>query len=173
MIEGVRFLPLEMHRDERGHLTELFRAGEIAGFHPKQWHLLTTRAGGLRGMHVHLRHDDYKVLVEGSLAFVLKDLRTGSPTEGAAELHELSADQMCGIFIPVGVAHGLIAHEWSLVAVAVTHLYDPSDDFEFRWDDPALGVDWPYEPTLVSERDRNAPSLGELLASFRRSDSPQ
>ncbi len=167
-IDGVSVLPLEMRRDERGHLTELFRAGDVAGFEPEQWHLLATRAGGLRGMHVHARHDDYKVVLQGRVALALKDLRRDSPSERAAELHELSGDELRAVFIPVGVAHGILAHDWSLVAVGVTHVYDPADDFEFRWDDLELGVDWPSEPALLSERDRNAQSLRELLAELEQ-----
>src|SRR3954451_4417823 len=99
-LDGVLFVPLEMHRDERGHLTELLREASVPGFSVRQTHVLATRAGALRGMHVHTRHEDYKVVTSGRVALVLKDIRRGSETEGAAELHLLSADTYEALYIP-------------------------------------------------------------------------
>ena len=167
-ISGVLLLPLPMHRDERGHVTELYGTTwpELAGFEPAQWHMLDSRAGALRGMHAHARHDDLKIVVHGSVALGLKDLRRGSPTEGDAALFELSSRDYVAVLIPAGVAHGIFAHTESLVLVGVTTIYDGTDDFECAWSDPDLGIDWPAEPTLLSERDRNAGSLVALIAAL-------
>jgi dTDP-4-dehydrorhamnose 3,5-epimerase len=165
-IAGVLVLPLEMHRDERGHLTELVRTDWLPGFEVRQSHVLATRAGALRGMHVHARHEDFKVVTTGRLVLVLKDIRSGSATEGVAELHVLSGDAYEGVYIPRGVAHGILAEEDALVVVSVNLPYDGSDDFAFRWDDPELGVAWPAPPDAVSSRDEGAPSLRTLLETF-------
>ena len=167
-IAGVLLLPLSMHRDERGHLTELYGTDwqALAGFEPVQWHILDSRAGALRGMHAHARHDDLKTVVHGSVALGLKDLRRDSPTEGCAALFELTARDYVAVLIPAGVAHGIVARTDSLVLVAVTSSYDGTDEFECAWNDPGLGIDWPAEPTVISERDRHAGSLASLIAAL-------
>jgi dTDP-4-dehydrorhamnose 3,5-epimerase len=165
MLAGVAVKPLTMHRDARGHVAELFRVdweSELDGFAPAQWHVLASAAGTLRGMHAHARHDDLKIVLHGRVALALKDLRGGSPTEDAAELLELSGDDYVGVLIPAGVAHGVLAHSDSLVLVGVTALYDGSDEYECAWNDAELGIDWPFQPMLLSDRDRRAGTLREL-----------
>ncbi len=168
-IDGVVVLELEMHRDDRGHVTELFGADwpELAGFEPVQWHVLASRTGALRGMHAHARHDDLKVLVDGRVAVGLADLRRDSPSAGRSELLELSDEEYAAVLIPAGVAHGVFSLTGSLVLVGVTRAYDGSDEYECAWNDPGLGIDWPGEAMLLSERDRRAGSLAALRAALR------
>lgn len=162
-IAGVAVRPLLMHRDERGSVSELFRVDWETGFEPMQWHSLASRAGTIRGMHLHVRHADYKIPVAGRETLMLKDLRRGSATEGNAARLELSASELTAVIIPPGVAHGIYSHEDSVTLVGSTALYDPDDEFEFSWCDPELGVEWPAAPEQVSSRDRNAQSLRALI----------
>src|SRR3972149_836293 len=81
---GVRLLPLEMNRDDRGVFTEVFRRSWDIGVEPVQWNFVTSQAGVLRGVHVHVRHVDYLIVLEGRASIGLRDLRRGSPPEGAA-----------------------------------------------------------------------------------------
>jgi dTDP-4-dehydrorhamnose 3,5-epimerase len=162
-IVGVSVRPRVMHRDDRGNVCELFVGDDDAEFEPRQWHALTSRTGTLRGMHLHVKHWDYKVVVAGREALVLKDLRRRSPSEGEAMRLELSAAELTSITIPPGVAHGLYAYEDSVTLVGSSAIYDPADEFEFGWNDPELGVSWPAVPTRVSPRDRNAQSLRALM----------
>jgi dTDP-4-dehydrorhamnose 3,5-epimerase len=163
VIADVLVRPRGMHRDERGSVCELFRVDEDAPFEPRQWHALTSLAGTLRGMHLHARHWDYKLVVAGREALVLKDLRRGSPSEGRAVRLELSADELTSVRIPPGVAHGLYSYEDSVTLVGSSALYDPSDEVEFRPDDRELGVSWPAVPTHLSPRDQVSQSLQALL----------
>jgi dTDP-4-dehydrorhamnose 3,5-epimerase len=151
-----------MHRDERGSVCELFRVDWETGLEPLQWHALSSRAGTIRGMHLHARHADYKLVVAGRETLVLKDLRHGSATEGNAVALELSAEQLTSILVPPGVAHGIYSWMDSVTLVGSSALYDPEDEFEFSWADPALGVEWPAEPAYLSTRDRNAQPLEAL-----------
>lgn len=170
MIDGVKLRSLEMHRDDRGHLTELFRrdwAGDLDAFTPQQWHILASRAGSLRGMHAHARHDDFKIVIHGEVTLGLKDLRSGSTTEDEAEALELSGQECVGVLIPAGVAHGILSRSDSITLVGVTMLYDPGDDFECDWADADLGIEWPEVPTLLSERDRHAGTLAELRSKLQ------
>lgn len=165
---GVALRPLQMNRDSRGSFTELFRNEWETGIRPVQWNAVSSRAGTLRGVHLHVRHDDYLVTLKGRVSAGLRDLRRHSPTEGLSTVVELSEDPLTALLIPHGVAHGFYFHEPSLHLYAVTTYWDTADELACRWDDPGLEIDWPAEPEHVSERDATASSLAELLAGLER-----
>src|SRR3990170_6547130 len=79
---GVRLLPLEMNRDDRGVFTEVFRRSWDIGMEPVQWNFVTSQAGVLRGVHVHVRHVDYLIVLEGRASIGLRDLRPRPPPRG-------------------------------------------------------------------------------------------
>jgi dTDP-4-dehydrorhamnose 3,5-epimerase len=161
---GVRLIELEMNRDPRGHLTEFFREEWRCGVEAVQWNVARSAPGSLRGLHVHPLHDDLVVLAAGRLAMGLHDFRRGSPTMGLSALVELDADRMQALVIPRGVGHGSLHLEPTVLLVGVSEYWgDPLDELGCRWDDPALGIEWPLQPSLVTERDATAPSLAELL----------
>ncbi len=160
---GTLLRTLEPHADDRGCFTELYRSEWDTGVAPIQWNAVRSEAGVLRGVHVHLRHDDYLTVPAGRASVGLRDLRSGSPTEGLAAIVELGADRQAALAIPHGVAHGFYFHEPSLHVYAVTHYWDPSDELSCRWDDPDLEIPWPVQSAQVSERDAASPSLRELL----------
>jgi dTDP-4-dehydrorhamnose 3,5-epimerase len=114
-------------------------------------------------MHLHLRHWDHKIVVAGREALVLRDLRRGSQSEGRSARVELTAAELTSVTIPPGVAHGLYSYTDSVTLVGSSALYDPGDEFQFRWDDAELGVPWPAAPTHLSQRDREAQPLSSLI----------
>jgi len=162
-IVGVVVRPRVMHLDDRGCISELFRVDEDTLFEPRQWHALISRAGALRGMHLHVQHWDHKLVVAGRVALVLKDLRRGSQSEGSGERFELAAAELRSVTIPPGVAHGIYSYDDSVTLVGSSALYDPNDEFQFRWDDSEIGVPWPATPKHLSQRDREAQSLRSLI----------
>jgi len=166
-VAGVGVWPLEMHTDNRGYLTEVFRAEWQSGLKPVQWTVLLNVPKSLRGMDIHVWHDDWQVLVEGSAVLGLKDLRQGSPTEGRAELIEMTASDLRAIVVPRGVAHGFYFFERSILLVGSTSYYDPEDHLPCHYADPNLGIEWPAEPEVISELDRDAPSLAWLAERIK------
>jgi dTDP-4-dehydrorhamnose 3,5-epimerase len=166
---GTVFVPLTTHADERGVFTELYRVEWGTGVKPVQWNAVRSEAGVLRGVHVHLRHDDYLTVPVGRAAIGLRDLRRGSPTEGLASVVELGGESPGALVIPHGVAHGFYFHEPSLHVYAVTEYWDPSDELSCHWADPELEIPWPAETARVSERDAQSQSLQELLAQLEPS----
>jgi dTDP-4-dehydrorhamnose 3,5-epimerase len=161
--DGVALRPLDMNRDPRGSFTEVFREEWDTGISPVQWNIVSSEAGTLRGVHVHIRHDDYLTTLRGRASVGLRDLRRGSPTEGMSALVELAEDPLTALLIPHGVAHGFYFAEPSLHLYGVTKYWDVGDELACHWADPQLEIPWPAMPTLVSERDSTAPSLAELL----------
>lgn len=164
--DGVRLRPLTTHADPRGTFTEVYRQEWDTGIVPIQWNAVFTEAGVMRGVHLHPLHDDYLIVVQGRASIGLRDLRRGSPTEGAVALVELRGADMAAITIPHGVAHGFYFHEPSLHIYSVTHYWDPADELACRWDDPELGIPWPVTDAVLSPRDAAAPPLRELLAQL-------
>ena len=160
---GVALRPLTMNRDSRGSFTEVFRDEWNIGLSPVQWNAVSSEAGTLRGVHLHIRHDDYLTTLRGRACVGLRDLRCGSATEGLSVLVELTEDPLTALLIPHGVAHGFYFPEPSLHLYGVTKYWDVGDELACHWADPELGIPWPGEPTIVSERDATAPSLGQLL----------
>jgi dTDP-4-dehydrorhamnose 3,5-epimerase len=162
-IVGVHVRPLMTHADARGSLTELFRDEWGTGIQPVQWNASHSAPNVLRGVHVHPRHADYLILVQGRTSVGLRDLRRGSPTEGRATLIEMSAERPSAILIPPGVAHGFFFHEPSIHLYAVDTYWDQADELGCHWADPALEIPWPVTDVLLSGRDANAPPVADLL----------
>jgi len=161
---GVVLRPLQSHGDERGVFTELHRAAWWSGPPLVQWNAVRSHARVLRGVHVHLRHDDLLTVPFGRATVGLVDLRPGSPTEGVASTVALGEDDAASLAIPHGVAHGFYFHEPSVHVYAVTHEFDPADELGCRFDDPDLGIAWPETDVVLSDRDRDAGTMAALRA---------
>jgi dTDP-4-dehydrorhamnose 3,5-epimerase len=160
---GTLLRQLEAHADERGAFTELYRLEWGTGVTPVQWNAVRSEAGALRGVHVHIRHDDYLTVPYGHAVVGLRDLRRGSPTEGLSALVELDGDRPAALEIPHGVLHGFYFPEPSLHVYAVSEYWDPSDELGCHWADPELEIPWPAESARISERDAQAQPLRALL----------
>jgi len=166
--QGVSLRSLQTRHDERGSLTELFRASEVAGIDVVQWNYSESKARVLRGVHVHVKHADYLILLRGHATIGLRDLRIGSPTESMIALVEMQGTRLHALIIPPGVAHGFYFHEPSAHVYAVSEYWDKQDELGCRWADPELGINWPDVAPLISERDAALPSLRELIESLPR-----
>src|SRR5664280_1048219 len=183
-LPGVRYGQLKRLADSRGSFMEIWRAAafgdldrEAAGLPDARFvqaNLSTSAPGVLRGLHYHRRQLDYWTVVSGRALVALVDVRPvlADPTAHAIiELRELGATET--VTIPTGVAHGFLALESLQLLYLVTNEYDGSDELGFAWDDPAVGVPWPYIDgtpdgrPILSDRDRSNPTLLALVESLR------
>jgi dTDP-4-dehydrorhamnose 3,5-epimerase len=169
--QGVILRSLQTHHDERGALSELFRASWDTQVEPLQWNFAESEARVLRGVHIHANHADYLILLRGHATIGLRDLRPDSPTRGMSALVEMRDDELHALTIPPGVAHGFYFHEPSAHIYAVSEYWDPRDELGCHWADPALEIAWPDAEPLISGRDAALPSLRELVESFPRAQS--
>ena len=164
-IPGVRLFELEVHADERGSVAEVFRQEwfpDLPDF--VQGNVGRSRAGVLRGMHYHHRQADLWVPVAGEATGALVDLRGGSAAPGSGWTFD--AVPGMAVYIPPGVAHGFCARSDYTLLYLVDRTYDGGvDEFGFSPLDPAAGITWPVAGPLLSDRDRQAPSLEEALAA--------
>jgi dTDP-4-dehydrorhamnose 3,5-epimerase len=98
--------------------------------------------------------------VRGSLWDVIVDLRPDSPTFMKWFGAELSAENRVMMYVPRGFAHALITLTDDAEAIyLVSTFYDPQAERGVRWNDPAIGVEWPIEPTEVSPKDAKWPDF--------------
>ncbi len=169
-IEGVMERAVDARADVRGSFAELWRHGWTSEHVPGyfvQANLSRSRAGTLRGMHVHQRQTDLWVLVEGRAFVVLTDLRptvTRSPT-----VLTRHATVGATFLIPPGVAHGFLCREDMALLYLVSNEYDGTDELGYRWDDRDAAIPWPMPDPILSDRDRDAPPLRDLLERIAQS----
>lgn len=164
-IDGVRVTPVEVHADQRGTFAEFFVAHRHTGIEPVQWSIVTSAPGVLRGMHFHARHDEYFSVVSGRATVGLYDLRPDSPTAGVSATYELCGETPTALVFPRGLVHGWLFHEPTVHLQAVSESHDhygADDNNGCHWSDPELGIAWPFEPTVVSDRAEAFGSLAEL-----------
>jgi dTDP-4-dehydrorhamnose 3,5-epimerase len=103
-------------------------------------------------------------VVNGEIFDVAVDIRPESPTFGQWYGVNLSGENKQQLYIPPGYAHGFcVLSDTVDVTYKCTSLYVPSEDAGIRWDDPDIGIDWPISDPLVSEKDRNAPLLKDIV----------
>jgi dTDP-4-dehydrorhamnose 3,5-epimerase len=68
------------------------------------------------------------------------------------------------LFIPVGFAHGFcVLSQEALVQYKVSSIYDAKAERSIRWNDPVIGIDWPVQNPILSERDATSPFFKEVF----------
>lgn len=177
-ISDVILIKPERFEDERGFFSETFHAARfeeagVKGPFVQDNHSLSRAKGVVRGLHFQTPPTPQAKLVRcvrGAIVDVAVDIRAGSPTFGKHVAVELSADNGCQLFVPVGFAHGfstLIPD--TEVQYKVTGFYAPDCDRGIAFDDPALGIDWRtrQEDAVLSDKDRKLPRLADSPEYFR------
>ncbi|MGF1549986.1 MAG: dTDP-4-dehydrorhamnose 3,5-epimerase [Sphingomonadaceae bacterium] len=168
------------HGDGRGFFSEVWNhkvwaeAGVALDF-VQDNHSWSAARGVLRGLHYQLppfAQDKLVRVARGAIFDVAVDIRPGSPSYGRWTGLTVSAEKWNQILVPAGFAHGLVTLEPDThVLYKVTAPYSAAHDRAIRYDDPAIGIDWPLpagELTL-SERDAAAPLLADAETGVRGS----
>lgn len=164
-IAGAQYECLRANLDERGSFTEIFYSTWNTGVEPVQWSAVKSRAGVLRGMHLHLRHDEYICVLGGKACVGLYDLRKSSPTYKAHTLVELEGNAPARLSFPAGVLHAWYFFEESIHVQAISETfetYGSDDNWGCYFGDPELGIPWPNLDPILSERARSFPGLRKL-----------
>jgi dTDP-4-dehydrorhamnose 3,5-epimerase len=105
---------------------------------------------------------DYWHVIAGAIRAALVDLRRGSPSYGKSQMIDMAQDDLFGLYIPTGVAHGFVSLSQATLIYFVDNYYDGEDEFGVAWNDPELGLDWNIENPIISERDANNPRLRDI-----------
>ena len=168
-LNGVILVQPTVHGDDRGFFVEAYHlekytAGGIAERFVQDNHS-KSRSRTLRGLHGQLLKPQGKLVraIEGEIFDVAVDARRGSPTFGKWVGEVLSAQNFRQLYVPPGFLHGFcVLSESAQVEYKVTAFYDQADEYGVIWNDPDLGVAWPLDDPLLSDRDQASPSLREI-----------
>lgn len=121
--------------------------------------------GVLRGLHYQLQQSQGKLVrvVRGSVFDVAVDVRRSSPTFGRWVGVELTEDNHRQLWVPPGFAHGFVVlSDTADFLYKTTDYYAPQYERSIAWNDPAIGIRWPYEGTpALSAKDAAAPKLAQ------------
>jgi dTDP-4-dehydrorhamnose 3,5-epimerase len=102
----------------------------------------------------------------GAAFLVAVDIRKGSPTLGKWVGIEATAENRRCVWAPAGFARGFCAlADATEIQYKCTGIYSNKAESAVRWNDPAIGIQWPLTDVVVSEKDRNAQPLSQWLAS--------
>lgn len=167
-LAGVKLIHPTVLRDERGYFLELSNAARLAqaGITDTfvQVNLSRSRRGVVRGLHYQFPTWQAKLVsvLDGEVVDVAVDLRRGSVTFGRSFQATLSAANARQMFIPEGFAHGFaVLSESALVHYECTRPYIGEEDRTLLWNDPTLGIDWPLDDPILSEKDRRGQKLSD------------
>ena len=133
-------------------------------------HARSEQAGVLRGLHFQAPPQAQSKLVwasRGAIYDVAVDIRRGSPTFGKWQGIILSEENKLRFFVPRGFAHGYLTLEpGTEVHYKVDAYYSPEHEGGIRYNDPGLGIPWPLEGVILSEKDNILPLLGSFDSPF-------
>ncbi|MBZ9727393.1 dTDP-4-dehydrorhamnose 3,5-epimerase [Mesorhizobium sp. CO1-1-11] len=169
-IEGLLEIIPKRHGDARGFFmetynAELFSQAGIDLVFVQDNHSYSAAAGVLRGLHYQLApraQDKLLRVIRGSILDVAVDIRRASKTFGNWVALEVSAQKGNQILVPKGFAHGFVTLVPDTeVLYKVTDTYSPEHDRSIRFDDPAIGIEWPSLAGgfQLSDKDLKAPLL--------------
>ena len=168
-LPGVLLIEPDIYQDSRGFFLESYHTqryqqlGEMTGF-VQENHSLSCY-GTIRGLHAQVRRAQAKLIrvIEGEIFDVAVDIRLNSPTFGRWAAAALSAVNRRQYFIPAGFAHGFATTSYSAqVEYKCTEYYDPTDEIVILWNDPEIGIPWPVQEPVLSDKDNNAPTLQHI-----------
>ncbi len=170
-LPGVLVFEPKVFGDERGFFMETWRAEryEEAGL-PScfvQDNLSFSQRGVLRGLHFQNPDQQGKLVyvLQGEVYDVAVDIRVGSPSFGEWTAVTLSSENKRQFYVPEGFAHGfLVTSNSALFAYKCTAKYNAKAEAGVLWNDPEIGIDWPTDDPVLSEKDSSAPPLVELPA---------
>ena len=179
-IPDVILIKPKVFEDERGFFMETYKKedfDEKAGIKGEfiQDNHSKSEYGVLRGLH--FQREPYaqaKIVrcIRGAIYDVAVDLRKNSPTFGRYVSVELSEENKFMVYVPKGFAHGfLVLSENAEVIYKVDNVYAPGYETGLIWNDEDIGIKWPVDNPIISQKDRNLLTLKELIEKddiFRR-----
>ena len=173
-VEGAFEIIPAPHGDSRGLFLEWYRFDRLAEAvgHPMrlaQANLSVSARGVVRGIHyadVPPGQAKYVTCSRGAVLDAVVDLRVGSPTFGQWEGVRLDDAQRRAVYLPEGLGHGFCAlSDDTTLTYLCSETYAPDREHSVHPLDAALGISWPTDAPLVSDRDGAAPTLAEATAA--------
>jgi dTDP-4-dehydrorhamnose 3,5-epimerase len=170
-LRDVVVLVPDVFQDSRGFFMETFREDQFKALglpsHFAQDNHSRSVKGVLRGLHFQWDPPMGKLMrvTLGSSFLVAVDIRKGSPTLGKWVGVEASAENRRQVWAPAGFARGFcVLSDVAEIQYKCSGIYNNKGESGIRWDDPKIGIGWPLQDVLLSEKDRNAQTLAQWLS---------
>lgn len=174
-IPGVLIIKPKVFGDKRGYFFETWQQQRYTEMGlPERFvqdNLSFSRCGVLRGLHFQHPNDQGKLIyvIEGEVYDVAVDIRRGSPTFGQWTSVILSGKNRKQFYIPPGFAHGFCVLTYSaLFSYKCTDFYNPAAEGSILWNDPDIGIAWPFKTPELSAKDQS----GLRLRDYPRNHLP-
>ena len=171
-LKGVVILEPKVFGDSRGWFMETwsnqkFQAAGLNFEFVQDNQSYSAQKGTFRGLHYQLNPMSQAKVVRctrGELLDIAVDIREGSPQFAKWTAVTLTAENKRQLLIPRGFAHGFLTLTDDVeIQYKADNYYAPHLDGNIRWDDPQIGIELPFAPTILSDKDANAPSLSERI----------
>lgn len=170
VLEGIVEITQKEFQDDRGSFMESFNSKQFNNSLKKnitfvQDNLSISKKGVFRGLHFQYEFPQAKLVsvLSGEILDIVVDLRKSSKTFGDWCTFEISSKNNKQIFIPEGFAHGFLAmQDDTKVFYKVSDFWNPKDEFTLKYNDKKINIELPFEPILISEKDKNGLSFDEI-----------
>lgn len=171
-LNGLKVIKPSVFQDDRGFFLEAYRADHFRELGLPTDFVQDNHSGSvkgvLRGLHFQWEPPMGKLMrvTKGAAYLVAVDVRVDSPTRGQWYGAEVTEENRIAIWAPAGFARGFcVLSDYAEIQYKCTGIYNGKAESGIRWDDPALGIRWPVAAPILSEKDRNARTLEQWLAS--------
>lgn len=169
-LDAIAVIKPQIIGDDRGFFTETFRVDKFKELGlPHEFvqdNHSRSKQGVLRGLHFQWDPPMGKLMrvTLGKAFLVAVDIRKGSPTLGQWYGTEVSSENRKQIWAPAGFARGFcVLSEYAEIQYKTTGTYNQAGESGIAWNDPKIGVAWPVQDPVLSEKDQNAQSLAQWL----------
>ena len=145
IVKDVYIITPNKFRDLRGEIWTAFTSETIDKLLPNNLKFIHdkfiySKHNVIRGIHGDIKTYKLATCVSGEIHQVVVDCRKDSPTYLKWERFVINADNQKIILVPAGEGEYV----------------DAKDQFTFAWNDPRIGIDWPTQNPILSERDIDA-----------------
>ena len=171
-LNGVVVLAPEVFQDSRGFFMETYRDDQFQEMGLPTKFVQDNHSGSVkatvRGLHFQWEPPMGKLMrvTLGTAFLVAVDIRKGSPTLGKWVGVTASAENHRQVWAPAGFARGFcVLSEHAEIQYKCTGLYNNKGESGILWNDPAIGIEWPVENPILSDKDRKAQTLEQWLAT--------
>lgn len=162
----------EYFQDERGFFVEEFRADQYREIGLPTLFVQENHSGSvkdvLRGLHFQWEPAMGKLMrvLNGEAFLMAVDIRKNSPTLGQWFGKKVKAEERKQIWAPAGFARGFcVLSDYAEIQYLCTGIYNSGGESGIIWNDPEIGIEWPVDQPILSQKDNKAQTLKQWLAT--------
>lgn len=168
-LSGLLVIERPIFSDERGFFREIFKLNDLEKESGIKFNIVQSNHARsfpkvIRALHA----ENWNKLVyplSGKVFTAIADIRPDSPTFAKVETFTFDDESRKALYIPKGLANSVcvVGDKPVDYLYLVDAYYDGKDTRAVAWNDPDLAIKWPVKNPIISERDKNNPTLKELF----------